>query len=74
MPSLTTPVLRRAVRCCFFKKKGKDHMETQQTTSEMFERADVSFVFVVRFLPFFFSGVHFEIFTVWKSGVQHQKV
>ena len=49
-------------------------METQQTTSEMFERADVSFVFVVRFLPFFFSGVHFEIFTVWKSGVQHQKV
>ena len=45
-------------------------METRQTTNEMFERADVSFVFVVRFLPFLFLwGVHFEIFIVWKSGV-----
>ena len=50
-------------------------METRQTSNEMFERVDVSFVFVVRFLPFLFcGGVHFEIFTVWKSDVQHQKV
>lgn len=50
-------------------------METRQTSNEMFERVDVSFVFVVRFLPFLFLwGVHFEIFTVWKSDVQHQKV